>query len=231
MSEIREAESYWIKSIQGEVFTAGIKHLATEHSGEGPKLVKQFALILKEGILRCRGRLNNSTLPLNAKNPILLPPNHPFVSLLIQQYHERSKHSGVNDTLTLLRENYWILKGKRVVKQIISKCVTCLKCEGLPYHVTITPDLPAERVSDDPPFTHVGIDFAGPLYVKDKSLNQSKVYVCLFTCCSTRAVHLELTNLLSAKSFLLAFRRFVGRRGLPSTIWSDNAKTLRRFRS
>ena len=76
-------------------------------------------------------------------------------------------------------------------------------------------------------FTHVSIDFAGPLYVKDMSLNQSKVYVCLFTCCSTRAVHLELTNLLSAESFLLTFRRFVGRRGLPSTIWSDNAKTFK----
>ena len=44
--EIREAESYWIKSIQGEVFSAEIKHLATEHSGEGPTLVKQFALVL-----------------------------------------------------------------------------------------------------------------------------------------------------------------------------------------
>ena len=225
--EITESESYWIKSIQGDSFSAEIKHLATDRPSECVPLVKQFALFLDGGILRCRGRLNNSTLPLNAKNPILLPHNHPFVTLLIQQYHERSRHSGVNDTLTLLRENYWILKGKRIVKQVISRCVTCLKCEGLPYHVTTTPDLPAERVSDDPPFTHIGIDFAGPLYIKDKSSNQTKVYVCLFTCCSTRAVHLELTELLSAESFLLAFRRFVGRRGLPSTIWSDNVKTFK----
>ena len=225
--EITESESYWIKSIQGDSFSAEIKHLATDRPSECVPLVKQFALFLDGGILRCRGRLNNSTLPLNAKNPILLPHNHPFVTLLIQQYHERSRHSGVNDTLTLLRENYWILKGKRIVKQVISRCVTCLKCEGLPYRVTTTPDLPAERVSDDPPFTHIGIDFAGPLYIKDKSSNQTKVYVCLFTCCSTRAVHLELTELLSAESFLLAFRRFVGRRGLPSTIWSDNAKTFK----
>ena len=56
-------------------------------------------------------------------------------------------HSGVNDTLMLLRENYWILKGKQAVKQVIKNCVTCLKSEGLPYHVTTTPDLPAERVS------------------------------------------------------------------------------------
>ena len=177
--------------------------------------------------MRCRGRLNNSTLSLSAKNPILLPHNHLFVNLLIQQYHERSKHSGVNDTFTLLRENYWILKGRRAVKLVRNKCVTCWKCEGLPYNVTTTPDLPAERMSDDAPFTHISINFTGPLYVKDKSSsNLSKVYVCLFTCCSTRALHLELTDLLSAESFLLAFRRFVGR-GLPSTIWSDNAKTFK----
>ena len=84
----------------------------------------------------------------------------------------------------------------------------------LPLHLTYL-----QRVSDDPPFAHIGIDFAGPLYVKDKSSDLSKVYVCLFTCCSTRALHLELTNLLSAESFLLAFQRFVGRRGLPSIIW------------
>lgn len=54
-----------------------------------------------------------------------------------------------------------------------------------------------------------------------------KVYVCLFTCASTRAVHLELTRGLSVKSFLLAFRKFTSQRGLPATITSDNAKTFR----
>ena len=53
--------------------------------------------------------------------------------------------------------------------------MTCLKCEGLPYNVTTTPDLPAERVSADPPFTHISIDPAGPFYVKDKLSNTSKV--------------------------------------------------------
>ena len=64
-----------------------------------------------------------------------------FVNLLILQFHERAKHSGVNDTLTLLHETYWILKGKRTVKHTIKICITCLKCEGLPYSVTTTPDL------------------------------------------------------------------------------------------
>ena len=106
--------------------------------------------------------------------------------------------------------------------------MTCLKCEGLPYYVSTIPDLPVERVSDDPPFTHLGIDFAGALYIRrHNSSNERKVYICLFMCASTRAIHLELTDMLSADSFLLAFRRFVARQGLPSTMWSDNAKTFK----
>ena len=84
-----------------------------------------------------------------------------------------------------------------------------------------------ERVSVEPPFIFTGLDFAGPLYVRseeEKVSSQSeganKVFVCLFTCASTRAVHLELTQGLSVKSFLMTFRRFVSRRGLPSMLIS-----------
>ena len=56
---------------------------------------------------------------------------------------------------------------------------------------------------------------------------QAKVYVCLFTCASTRGVHLELTHGLDVDNFLLALRRFAGRRRLPTTILTDNAKTFK----
>ena len=39
--------------------------------------------------------------------------------------------------------------------------------EGPPYSVQIPADLLACQVSDEPPFAHVGLDFIGPLYVKD----------------------------------------------------------------
>ena len=86
-----------------------------------------------------------------------------------------------------------------------------------------------ERVSDDTPFTHTGIDFAGPLYTSEKGANEedSKTYLCLFTCASTRAVHLELTKRLSSEAFMLAFRRFTSYRGLPVTLLSDNASKFK----
>ena len=53
------------------------------------------------------------------------------------------------------------------------------------------------------------------------------IYICLFTCALTRVIRLELTHRLNVDNFLLAFRRFVGRHGLPVTLLSDNATTFR----
>ena len=75
----------------------------------------------------------------------------------------------------------------------------------------------------------VGVDFAGPLFVKSKVKDDpemAKVYIALFTCATSRAVHLELVSRLDAPTFLLCLRRFIGRRGLPKLIVSDNAKTF-----
>ncbi|XP_065064703.1 uncharacterized protein LOC135690935 [Rhopilema esculentum] len=94
------------------------------------------------------------------------------------------------------------------------------KLEGLPYSTVFCPDLPRMRVDDQPPFANTGLDFAGPLTVASKGNNdgEEKFYVCLFTCMSTRAVHLELVESLNVESFLRAFRRFAARRGLPSLL-------------
>jgi len=85
------------------------------------------------------------------------------------------------------------------VKCIIHQCVKCLKLEGLPYSYETSPDLPSDRVSDDPPFTRTGINFAGPLCIQTLGSEEieHKAYICLFTCASTRAIHLELVRSLN----------------------------------
>ena len=192
----------------------------------------QFNLFIDDQqIIRCKGRVSNAPLSEESKNLILLPSKHPLTNLIIQDVHSKIKHSGIKDTLTTIRERFWVPRGQEVVKQILRKCATCRRVEGAPYRPPPTPDLPMERVSPDPPFAHTGLDFIGPLYIRDgkssKENGSDNVYICLFTCTSTRAIHLELTPSLSINSFLLAFRRFVSRRGLPVTLLSDNAKTFR----
>ena len=53
------------------------------------------------------------------------------------------------------------------------------------------------------------------------------MYICLYTCASTRAVHLDLLEYYSAEAFLGLFRRFTSRRGQPSVMMSDNAKNFK----
>ena len=76
VDEINEAEEYWLKAIQGESFAAEIKSLTTNKQVGIPVQIKQFGLFLEQGVLKCRGRLNNSTLAFISKNPILLPHSH-----------------------------------------------------------------------------------------------------------------------------------------------------------
>ena len=96
-------------------------------------------------------------------------------------------------------------------------------------HCSLLTYIPACRVSDDPPFAHTGLYFAELLYVQelvDRGHN-AKVYICLFTCASTHAIHLELIRGLNIDSFIMVFWRFVGRRGLPATLLSNNAKKFK----
>ena len=229
-TELNRAEVLWICSIQSQSFEGEIKYLKNNSRQVKSPYIDQFRLFIDDqGLLKCKGRINNAGLSATEKNPLLLPSKHPFVKMLVTDVHHRMKHGGVNSTLVALRGHYWILRGRLVVKSIIRSCVICKKLEGPPYCSQPSPDLPTCRVSDDPPFSHTGLDFAGPIYFSE--LNNggslSKGYICLFTCASTRAIHLELTRTMNVDAFLLAFRRFAGRRGLPVTLLSDNAKTFK----
>jgi hypothetical protein len=150
-------------------------------------------------------------------------------------------HAGVKTTLSELKERFWIIKGRQQVKKSWFACVTCRKLSSPPFQELAAP-LPLNRLKKAQAFNVTGVDFAGPLYCKkdpkkqdtdedymaeDGSYKLYKCYVCLFTCAVTRAIHLELVPDLSARSFLLAFRRFAARRGPVSIMYSDNAQTFR----
>ena len=152
-----------------------------------------------------------------------MPSNHPVVKLLIEDVHRRELHAGVEHTLSVLRQRFWLIKGRSTVRQTLRNCLICRHYQTKPFGQQMAP-LPEDRIKPAPPFTNVGLDFAGPLYLKD---SDEKVYICLFTCAVTRAVHLELVCDMTTERFLLALRRMIARRGMCSIIWSDNAKTFK----
>ena len=85
---------------------------------------------VKAGVLRCKGRIENSTLAYSAKFPVLLLRKHHFTNLVILNCHESVKHNGVRETLTEVRSSYWIIKGRQTVKNLLSKCIVCKKLQG-----------------------------------------------------------------------------------------------------
>ena len=83
-------------------------------------------------------------------------------------------------------------------------------------------DLPRERLDEHVfPFTHTGVDYFGPFEVKFLRRTLMR-WCCLFTCLTTRAVHIEDAQSLDTESCLAAVTRFIARRGYPNTIISDN---------
>ena len=217
--DIKEAEKLLILEMQVDIM---------KHKPVYQKLDSQLGLYAdEEGVLRCRGRLGNANLPEDTKYPILLPRDHYLTRLIVEDCHRKVKHGGTKDTLTELRAEYWIPKGRQLVRKIIFNCTTCRRAQGKPYRLPKPAALPEGRLTGAVAFTDVGVDYAGPLYVKT-SEGMAKAYICLFTCSTSRAVHLEVAPDLTTQAFLRCLKRFIARRGLPVTIRSDNAQTFRR---
>ncbi|GFY38886.1 integrase catalytic domain-containing protein [Trichonephila inaurata madagascariensis] len=169
------------------------------------------------GILRARTKLSFREDTDNFKFPIILPKEHPVVHLMIVRKHEELMHAGVSIVMNHLRENFWILKERKLIRQITQKCTRCKRFSAQKTEV-VPSSLPKDRVSNSKIFQVVGVDLAGPLYLKDKR----KGWVVLFTCAVFRAVHFELITSLSTTAFLQSLRRFISRRGRPTIIYSDN---------
>ena len=219
--EISEACDRWTRFIQLKHFHDVID---SSESGKNNSIKINLGVYKdKWGILRCGGRF-----PLESKHPILLPKKCHYTNLIITRYHRKVIHSGVSQTLAAIRDDYWIIQGRSAVRKVIRQCLICIHWEGSPFKTPKMASLPNFIVSaGNPPFTYVGLDYLGPLYVKDEQTAKRKNWVCLFTCLNVRAIHLELVEDMSSNSFLCCMRRFIGRRGTPKLVISDNASQIR----
>lgn len=224
-SELQEALNSWIKALQLVHFGKEIQQLLSLHVIHKSSRIYNLNCKLNEDNFLClQGRLQFFSDDDRAKHPLLLPANDKFVKLLILDAHIKMGHLGVDATLTHLREQYWILKGRQFVKKILSNCLVCRRFT-VKAGIQVVAPLPPDRVQEHPPFDVSGVDFAGPFFTNDSN---TKSYLLIFTCAVTRAVHLELAYDMSTNSFLLGFRRFISRRGLCTVLYSDNAKSFKR---
>ena len=217
--ELGNAEVKWLRSVQKEL----------KSQSNYSQLERDFGLYKdSSGVLRCNGGIANADVPQETKFPALLPRNHYLSTLLVRDAHERVHHNRVEATLAQLRTRFWIVKGRQSVKRTLASCTVFRRYEGKSYRVPPESDLPEFRLSQKPAFTYVGIDYAGPLYIKVSGQSAlQKVYVLLFTSCSVRAVHLELATDLSVDVFIRCLRRFAAKRSLPELLSRTMPKRLR----
>ena len=201
--ELSDAESLWIKYVREEEDFGQTRHSLGLFEDD-------------RGILRCGGRLHNAPLPYSARFPAILPRKHQFTVLVIKRSHSNVMHNGVKETLTDLRSRFWVVRGRQTVRDVISPCATCKKLEGRSYNAP----LPDFRVSDEFAFTQVGVDFAGPVYLRDVFFKSKKVFK--HTLPSLLVLPLG-PSILS----LRGLKRFISRRGMPRFVVSDNGKTFK----
>lgn len=225
--ELREAEKYWIKVTQQRAFQ---KEMTALQGGQGihqsSSIISLMPQLAEGGMLRVTGRLQSADIADEAKYPIILPQKSHFTQLVIQDTHERLKHAGVNHVLAETRQRFWIVNGRQAVKSWDFRCSYCRRRRASPGEQVMAP-LPDCRLGHDMrAFACCGVDFAGPYLTKVTSRTTAKRYLCLFTCMSTRAVHLEMAADLTADAFLLAFSRMVARRGRPKMVLSDNGRNF-----
>ena len=88
----------------------------------------------KDELLRLKGRFANTSLKHEEQHPIILRSknNSYFTQLLIWDAHKATLHHGVETTLAQIRRKFWIVKGRRSVKEVLRKCVTCTRYQGQP---------------------------------------------------------------------------------------------------
>ncbi|XP_058789801.1 uncharacterized protein LOC131663419 [Phymastichus coffea] len=142
----------------------------------------------------------------------------------VLRWRQTSRNQGISTTLYAIHNKFFILNGKNQVRRVILCCVDCIRQKPPTPHAQMGV-LPEPRVSESPAFDHTGVDFFGPLLIKEKAHRNNsflKVYGCVFVCLASKAVHIKLALDLSTQGFLDAFDRFTCRRGLPSHMYSDN---------
>ena len=216
------AEKLIIRAAQKRAFKDEITVLISKSEKKKPHgiIPRLDAFIDDDGILRAGGRLKHATISAHVKHPVILPKGAHISKLIIRHFHERVSHQGKGITLNEIRSNgFWVIGGTSAVHNAIGTCIICRKLRGTVVEQKMS-DLPEDRLKCCPPFTYCAVDYFGPFMIKEgrKTL---KRYGVLFTCMSSRAIHLETATSLETDAFLNALRRFLSRRGPVQQIRSD----------
>ena len=170
--------------------------------------------------------LNKITLRKTLFIPVLIPNKSLLAEKIVEEAHLQTIHGGVTLTMARTRDQYWIPTLRQLVKRIVKRCYSCKRFNISHYPKPSQGLIPTDRTKQDLPFSVIGTDYAGPFICKTNGKRDIKVYLLLFTCSLTRAVHLEILPNQTTQEFIQALKRLIARRVRQKVIYSDNAKTF-----
>ena len=185
--------------------------------------IAQYALFMGPAFLiRSTGRIRRLVeTEYDTKHPIILDGRHTLVKLFVSDIHYCYQHQFLDYLRAVIHLAFAILYHRSLLKSIEVHCLICRKRKAK----TVThmmAELPVERLGyRQPPFTNCGVDYFGPFYVSIRRSSEKR-WRFLFTCMTTRAVHIEIVSSMETSSCEMGIERFIARRGTPSVIWPDN---------
>ncbi|XP_030582792.1 uncharacterized protein LOC115778696 [Archocentrus centrarchus] len=224
--QLNQAKATIIFTVQREAYSDEVRCLQHGQSvSKSSPLSKLHVFVDVSQLLRVGGRLTQAQLTSDESHPMLIPGRHHVALLLVRHFHKRTCHQGRHFTEGAVRAaGFWIVGGKRLISSVIFHCVICRRLRGR-QEEQIMADLPADRLSTDPPFTNVGLDVFGPWVVVTRRTRggqaNDKRWAVIFTCMSTRAIHIEVIESMDTSSFINALRRFFAIRGPVKQLRSD----------
>ncbi|XP_065093209.1 uncharacterized protein LOC135713919 [Ochlerotatus camptorhynchus] len=229
--ELQAAEAVIMKQVQWQVFPDEMTILTKNKSaaeGEAQPIPKSSSLyqlvpaLDEDGVMRQSGRIGAAKhASYNLRHPVILPRKSEVTTLVVDEYHRKYKHANPETVVNEIRQHFEIPRLRTVVRRCSRECRYCILRRARPYIPPMAP-LPAARLAAcSRPFSFVGLDYFGPLLVKQGRASVKR-WIALFTCLTVRAVHLEVVHSLTTSSCVSAVRRFIGRRGAPVEFYSDN---------
>ena len=134
-TEISKAEIMWTAYVQHTEYSNVIDSISKEKSNN--RRTQLGLYIDNNGLIRCKGRLENAEICEGSRYHLPLPKYHRYTDLVIQYDHERAFHTGCAQTLSLIRQKFWILQGRAAVNRVLKRCAVCVVMKGdhIRYHL------------------------------------------------------------------------------------------------
>jgi hypothetical protein len=230
---MEEAENHLLKKIQEASFKQEIRQLKKRSCTMDTKgsirsmVLKKGPLIGKQVFLDTKGRVRLVTRLASAefmnweeRYPLILGSKHPGTRLLIRDYHSRMHHQGARTTYAEMMKRYHLPFS--VVKSVVFRCQSCRESNPIKARAPMASIHPSRLQAWSAVFKETGMDYFGPFIIR----GGKKIWGLLFTCLTTRAVHIEACPNLTVPTWLNAIERFTARRGQPESIRCDRAGTF-----